>query len=125
MQYVAVKCLRFEGIPCRHVICALKQEKIAHLPQHYILKRWTRHAQEGSVYDSNGVEIRAVFVDSLIGRHAYLKILVNLIIKEALLSRKALEYVEASFAKMHLKIKEINSNKETSNGKKEKNKDDV
>lgn len=63
------------------------------------------------MYDSNGVEIKAV--------------LVNLIIKEALLSKKALEYVEESFAKMHLKIKEINSNKETSNGKKEKNKDDV
>lgn len=59
----------FEGNPCRHILCVLRQLGIAYLPQNYILKRWTIHARRGSVHDSRGVEIGSSFNESLVSRH--------------------------------------------------------
>lgn len=51
------KMFEFEGIPCRHVLPVLIQSYIRNLPQHYILKRWTRYAKEKRVIDASGIEI--------------------------------------------------------------------
>ncbi|KAK6913320.1 MULE transposase domain, partial [Dillenia turbinata] len=37
---------QFEGMPCRHVLAVFKATNIFLLPQHYILKRWTRNAKD-------------------------------------------------------------------------------
>ncbi|XXG63309.1 hypothetical protein AAC387_Pa05g1537 [Persea americana] len=131
-KYAACSCQMFEflGIPCGHVLCVLKQEKIVHLPQQYILERWNRHAKEGCVYDNNGVEIKAVCEESLIGRYRHLSYLANLLVNEASLSRKACQYVQGFLAEMYQKVKEINSdegriakeNKKIAEAKKKKGK---
>ncbi|XP_058071015.1 protein FAR1-RELATED SEQUENCE 5-like [Magnolia sinica] len=52
-------CLKFEfeGIPCRHILCILRQSRIPNLPDHYILKRWTRDAKLDFVYEASSVEL--------------------------------------------------------------------
>lgn len=46
------KKFEFEGILCRHVIAVFKATNIFMLPQHYILKRWTKNAKDGAVMDA-------------------------------------------------------------------------
>ncbi|KAH7532703.1 hypothetical protein FEM48_Zijuj04G0050500 [Ziziphus jujuba var. spinosa] len=40
------KMFEFEGILCRHVLAVFKATNVFILPQHYILKRWTRNAKD-------------------------------------------------------------------------------
>ncbi|KAB2002651.1 hypothetical protein ES319_D11G079800v1 [Gossypium barbadense] len=46
------KMFEFEGILCRHVIAVCKATNIFLLPQHYILKRWTKNAKEEAKFDA-------------------------------------------------------------------------
>jgi zinc finger SWIM domain-containing protein 3 len=49
-------CGQFErlGVLCAHALKVLDLMNIKLLPEHYILKRWTREARVGSVQDSHG-----------------------------------------------------------------------
>ncbi|OMP11666.1 Zinc finger, PMZ-type [Corchorus olitorius] len=46
------KMFEFEGILCRHVLAVFKAANIFLLPQHYILKRWTRNAKAEAILDT-------------------------------------------------------------------------
>lgn len=46
------KMFEFEGILCRHVIAVFKATNIFLLPQHYILKRWTRNAKDDAMLET-------------------------------------------------------------------------
>ncbi|XP_020531997.1 protein FAR1-RELATED SEQUENCE 5 isoform X1 [Amborella trichopoda] len=54
-------CQMFEhgGILCRHVLIVFRMKNVMELPSHYIVKRWTRNATNGPVFDENGVELQA------------------------------------------------------------------
>ena len=56
---VSCSCRLFEriGILCRHALKGLDLVNIKHLPERYILKRWTRDARSGIIQDMNGREI--------------------------------------------------------------------
>jgi zinc finger SWIM domain-containing protein 3 len=58
-QMVSCSCRLFEriGILCRHALKGLDLVNIKHLPERYILKRWTRDARSGIIQDMNGREI--------------------------------------------------------------------
>ena len=75
-------CQLFEirGIPCRHIICVFKQEKVNELYQQYILKRWTRFARIDDESDS-----RACFScdGSLLERHGDLSYDAAVVVDEA------------------------------------------
>jgi len=45
------------GIICAHALKVLDLMNIKSLPPHYILKRWTRHAQNGTIQDMHGRDI--------------------------------------------------------------------
>ena len=45
------------GILFRHALKGLDLVNIKHLPERYILKRWTRDARSGIIQDMNGREI--------------------------------------------------------------------
>ncbi|KAM0927407.1 hypothetical protein ACQ4PT_002858 [Festuca glaucescens] len=55
-QKVLCNCGQFErlGILCSHALKALDVMNIKYLPSHYILKRWTREEQSGTIQDSYG-----------------------------------------------------------------------
>ncbi|XP_058114045.1 protein FAR1-RELATED SEQUENCE 5-like isoform X2 [Magnolia sinica] len=52
---ISCSCLLFEfqGIVCRHSFAVFRILGIDKMPEHYILKRWTRHAKAGLVVDTN------------------------------------------------------------------------
>lgn len=59
-NFASCSCRKFEseGLPCRHVLSYLiKIQDIDELPIQYILKRWTKSARHGTVFDSHGIEI--------------------------------------------------------------------
>jgi len=67
-QKVACDCRKFEthGILCSHALKVLDVMNIKLIPQHYILKRWTRDARLGSNQDLKGqrieLDIKAYFM---------------------------------------------------------------
>ncbi|KAL0924201.1 hypothetical protein M5K25_005012 [Dendrobium thyrsiflorum] len=50
---VNCSCKKFEstGILCMHALKVLNNNNILHLPRHYILKRWTKYANDGIMND--------------------------------------------------------------------------
>lgn len=50
---VNCSCKKFEstGILCMHALKVLNNNNVLHLPHHYILKRWTKYANDGIVND--------------------------------------------------------------------------
>ncbi|KAK8687996.1 hypothetical protein V6N13_086785 [Hibiscus sabdariffa] len=70
------KMFEFEGILCRHVIAVFKATNIFLLPQHYILKRWTKNAKEDAKFDA--LPPVSIHGDSRMGKKQY-----NLLYQEA------------------------------------------
>lgn len=67
------KMFEFEGILCRHVIAVFKVTNIFMLPQHYILKPWTKDAKDEAVMD---VMLSVVLQGSLPkGKNSYFDVL--------------------------------------------------
>jgi hypothetical protein len=67
-QKVSCDCRKFEthGILCSHALKVLDVMNIKQIPEHYILKRWTRDARLGSNQDWKGrhveLDIKAHFM---------------------------------------------------------------
>jgi hypothetical protein len=55
-QTVSCSCGQFKriGLLCAHAIKVLDLMNIRVLPAHYILRRWTREAQCGTIQDNRG-----------------------------------------------------------------------
>lgn len=67
------KMFEFEGILCRHVIAVFKVTNIFMLPQHYILKPWTKDAKDEAVMDVMlSVELQGSFPR---GKNSYFDVL--------------------------------------------------
>jgi hypothetical protein len=51
---LSCNCQLFErsGLPCSHIIKTLESMDVKQLPDHYVLKRWTRAAGHGIVEDN-------------------------------------------------------------------------
>ncbi|XXG56629.1 hypothetical protein AAC387_Pa03g3995 [Persea americana] len=106
-KYAKCSCQLFEfkGIPCGHIICVLKQEKIYTLPKQYILKRWTRFAR---VDDDSDKSMCSVFDASLLARHGDLSYDAANIIDEASLSKEAYHHAKLVLQDLKKSIREIN-----------------
>ncbi|KAL5739173.1 hypothetical protein ACOSQ2_028353 [Xanthoceras sorbifolium] len=73
------KMFEFEGILCRHVIAVFKATNIFMLPEHYVLKRWTKNAKDEAVLDAHpSVETRG---NSQTGKNSYYDVLYQEAIK--------------------------------------------
>jgi hypothetical protein len=57
--HLSCSCQLFErsGLPCSHIIKILKSMDVKQLPDHYVLKRWTREARHGIVQDNDGRKV--------------------------------------------------------------------
>ncbi|XP_042478523.1 protein FAR1-RELATED SEQUENCE 5-like isoform X1 [Macadamia integrifolia] len=60
-QTVSCNCRKFEtyGILCSHALKVLDVMNIKLIPHHYVLKRWTRDARDGTVYDITSCDVQA------------------------------------------------------------------
>ncbi|XP_028553412.1 protein FAR1-RELATED SEQUENCE 5-like isoform X3 [Dendrobium catenatum] len=59
-------CYKFEssGILCKHVLVVFFFNGVVLLPEHYILKRWTKKAKSGIVFDEGDVETQSYCQES-------------------------------------------------------------
>ncbi|XP_020262730.1 protein FAR-RED IMPAIRED RESPONSE 1-like [Asparagus officinalis] len=59
LDLVSCSCKKFESgrIPCTHIISYLMKIDAEILPDKYILKRWTKSAKLGTVYDDKSMQI--------------------------------------------------------------------
>ena len=81
----------FEGIPCNHILCILKQETIFVLPDQYVLRRWTIQERKGSDVYMSLFERTITFDDLLVARHRDLLYFATMVVDESSMSVKAYE----------------------------------
>jgi hypothetical protein len=57
--HLSCSCQLFErsGLPCSHIIKILESMDVKQLPDHCVLKRWTREARHGIVQDNDGRKV--------------------------------------------------------------------
>ncbi|KAL6209159.1 hypothetical protein ACLB2K_020102 [Fragaria x ananassa] len=96
-----------EGIACRHIIFFLRSINIVHLPNEYILDRWTKNAKVGRVWDNDGIEVRDVGDKSLMMRYIQLSQLSQVVLDEASLSEESTKYLTDGLHSLRLGIKEL------------------
>ncbi|KAL6222066.1 hypothetical protein ACLB2K_005458 [Fragaria x ananassa] len=104
---VACSCKRFEfeGIVCRHILAYMKWKQTEHLPDHYILKRWTRTAKSNLTLEEHGKNIDDFGDDSLLMRQTTLSRIASELIDGALVSIEACKLLEEDFESTRKKIK--------------------
>ncbi|KAJ7967050.1 FAR1-related sequence [Quillaja saponaria] len=68
-------CQMFEysGIICRHILAVFRAKNVLMLPSHYVLKRWTRNAKSGTVFDEHAAELPNSSGESLTVRYNNLR----------------------------------------------------
>ncbi|CAL0331648.1 unnamed protein product [Lupinus luteus] len=47
----------FSGLVCRHILTVFRVTNLLTLPSHYILKRWTRNAKSGVLFDEHTTDL--------------------------------------------------------------------
>lgn len=93
MKHANCSCQMFdyEGIPCNHILCILKQEMIFVLPYQYILRRWTIQVRKGSDVHMSLLKQIISFDNSLVARHGDLLYYATIAVNESSMSVKSYE----------------------------------
>ncbi|KAJ0098653.1 hypothetical protein Patl1_21809 [Pistacia atlantica] len=105
------KMFEFEGILCRHVIAVFKATNIFMLPQHYILKRWTKSAKDEAVLDV--LPSVALQSNSQKGKNSYYDILHQEAVKcaeEGMVSDRSFKVALDALREARIKIVEVKKN---------------
>ena len=116
LAYCSCKKFEFEGIPCRHVLSVMRQFCIRHLPEHYILRRWTKKARVGTFVDKDGVEIGSHCANSFMARHTHLSCIFNALIEEASSSKECYEILVNKYVELQLSMRQVKSNDASERG---------
>ncbi|XP_074592495.1 protein FAR-RED IMPAIRED RESPONSE 1-like [Curcuma longa] len=112
-DYISCSCKKFEfdGIPCRHMLAFFQITQVFHLPDKYILKRWTQHAKVGAIYDLGEQN----FIDDperfLMSRHSKLSYKASVLIDDASLTDEGTKFLDEQFDCIYKKIQEMNIGK--------------
>ncbi|XP_074560094.1 protein FAR1-RELATED SEQUENCE 5-like [Curcuma longa] len=117
-DYISCSCKKFEfdGIPCRHMLAYFRINQIFHLPDQYILKRWTQDAKVGAMYalgEENLIDDPDRF---LMSRHSKLSYKASVLIDDASLTDEGTNFLEEQFDCIYNKIQEINISKKCGSG---------
>ncbi|KAG9441765.1 hypothetical protein H6P81_017619 [Aristolochia fimbriata] len=89
-------CMMFEseGVPCRHILLVLRNEKVCLLPESLILKRWTRTITREIVFDENTIELRPNLDEVVRIRRNDLASKIHKVLDVAFKSEEALSFLE-------------------------------
>ncbi|XP_042458601.1 protein FAR1-RELATED SEQUENCE 5-like [Zingiber officinale] len=122
-DYISCSCKKFEfeGIPCRHMLAYFRINQVFHLPDKYILKRWTRNAKAGAMYalwKQNFIDDPERFLTS---RHSKLSYKVSVLIDDASLTDEGTNFLNEQFDCIYNKIQEMNISRTCGNGSQRKN----
>ncbi|EEF36276.1 hypothetical protein RCOM_0524500 [Ricinus communis] len=104
----------FDGILCRHAIAIFKAANIFVLPQHYILKRWTRNAKDEAILDvQSSFEIQG---NSRRGKYSHLYQEAIKCVEEGMASDHSLKVALSALREARIKI--VSAKKNAINGQK-------
>eukprot|EP00257_Ricinus_communis_P019898 XP_015579009.1 protein FAR1-RELATED SEQUENCE 5-like [Ricinus communis] len=108
------KMFEFDGILCRHAIAIFKAANIFVLPQHYILKRWTRNAKDEAILDvQSSFEIQG---NSRRGKYSHLYQEAIKCVEEGMASDHSLKVALSALREARIKI--VSAKKNAINGQK-------
>ncbi|PSS12158.1 Protein FAR1-RELATED SEQUENCE like, partial [Actinidia chinensis var. chinensis] len=79
----------FSGIICRHILSVFRAKNVLTLPSEYLLKRWTRNAKSGGVFDEQATDLPSNSQDSLTVRYNNLR-------------QEAIRFVEEGAKSIHI-----------------------
>ncbi|PSS31560.1 Protein FAR1-RELATED SEQUENCE like [Actinidia chinensis var. chinensis] len=79
----------FSGIICRHILSVFRAKNVLTLPSEYLLKRWTRNAKSGGVFDEQATDLSSNSQDSLTVRYTNLR-------------QEAIRFVEEGAKSIHI-----------------------
>ncbi|XP_042423886.1 protein FAR1-RELATED SEQUENCE 5-like [Zingiber officinale] len=110
-DYISCSCRKFEfeGIPCRHMLAFFRINQVFHLPDTYILKRWTRDAKVGAIYALGEQNV----IDDpnsekyLMSRHSRLSYKASVLVDDASLSNERITFLDEQFDCIYKKIQEM------------------
>ncbi|XP_042381987.1 protein FAR1-RELATED SEQUENCE 5-like isoform X2 [Zingiber officinale] len=111
-DYISCSCTKFdfEGIPCRHMLAFFRINQVFHLPDTYILKRWTRDVKIGAIY-ALGEQNYINDPDPercLMSRHSRLSYKASILIDDASLTNEGTTFLDEQFDSIYNKIQEMN-----------------
>ncbi|KAL2531350.1 Protein FAR1-RELATED SEQUENCE 5 [Abeliophyllum distichum] len=98
----------FDGYPCRYMLSYLKKKQVMLLPDKYILRRWTKNAKIGAVYDDAACSsFDEGSSQSLMARPRMLAHKASLLVDDASLTDARSNFLLGEFDKMRIKLKDI------------------
>jgi hypothetical protein len=97
----------FEGFPCKHILCVLRQSKVISLPESFILRRWTRYAKLGNVYDRSGKIIERDTNETMTARLSNLSYISKTLVERGALSEKAYDTAMKGLCDIMDKVNEV------------------
>ncbi|KAJ8620234.1 hypothetical protein MRB53_028763 [Persea americana] len=106
--YCSCKKFEFEGIPYRHALSVMVQLSIRYLPEHYILKWWTKGVTKVNSIDNDGVEIGSYGSDSCMARRHYISGIFTLIFNKGCLSKEGFKILVNAHAELQMKLRNLN-----------------
>ncbi|XP_057810058.1 uncharacterized protein LOC131024560 [Salvia miltiorrhiza] len=108
-DHISCSCGKFEfdGIPCRHMLAFFRVNQIFHLPEKYIVKRWTRDAKIDAIYAIDDQNANDDPIRFLMSRRSKLSYKASILIDDASLTDEGTKFLDEQFDYIHGKIKEM------------------
>ncbi|XP_073048393.1 protein FAR1-RELATED SEQUENCE 5-like [Primulina eburnea] len=115
---ISCSCMKFqyEGIPCRHMLAFFRINQVFHLPDKYILKRWTQGAKNVEFYPIDEQNVTGASERCLMSRHLRLSYKASALVDIASLTVEGTNFLAAQFDCIDSKMKDLNVNTTLSGG---------
>ena len=110
--YCSCKKFEFEGIPCRHIMCIMRHNSIFYLPEHFILKRWTKGVTKETFVDRVD-DTGSAGVNSCLARHSQLSCMFAGLIDIASQSREGFDVAVNCHTELEIKLRQMRLNNST------------
>ncbi|XP_073047683.1 protein FAR1-RELATED SEQUENCE 5-like [Primulina eburnea] len=115
---ILCSCMKFqfEGIPCRHMLAFFRINQVFHLPDKYILKRWTQAAKNVEFFPTDEPNVVEAPERCLMSRHLRLSYKASALVDIASLTVEGTNFLNAQFDYIGNKMKDLNMTTTVSGG---------
>ncbi|XP_073126237.1 protein FAR1-RELATED SEQUENCE 5-like [Henckelia pumila] len=106
--YCSCMKFQFDGIPCRHMLAFFRVNQVFHLPDKYILKRWTQGAKVGALLSLSELNVIDDPERCLMSRHWNLSFRSSALVDAASMIEEGTKFLHEQFDHIDCKMKELN-----------------
>ncbi|XP_073133316.1 protein FAR1-RELATED SEQUENCE 5-like [Henckelia pumila] len=106
--YCSCMKFQFDGIPCRHLLAFFRVNQVFHLPEKYILKRWTQGAKVGELIPLSEHNVIDDPERCLMSRHWNLSFRSSALVDAASMTKEGTKFLHEQFDLIDCKMKELN-----------------